>query len=129
MQIVLWKIVQQSELDLRVQEQRGVRDQQEEQDGVQGVQTEEMPSRGDVEERISLWEEIELVQDSLSAAGAAATAAASVGRRWTAHGEAAAEDAATASPDFRLGVAQSELPSAAAASAEDQGGVDAVGSR
>lgn len=69
--VFLWEDVQQPGVNLRVQEQREVRDHQEEPYFLQGLQTEEVLGGGNVQERLSLREEVQLVQDPLPAAGAA----------------------------------------------------------
>lgn len=53
--VFLWEDVQQPGVDLRVQEQREVRDHQEEPYFLQGLQTEEVPGGGNVQEWLSLW--------------------------------------------------------------------------
>jgi len=55
-----------------VQEQRRVRDQQEEQDVVQGVPAAQMSGGGHVQERVTVRPAIQLVQDPLPAPGTAA---------------------------------------------------------
>lgn len=69
--VFLWEDVQQPGLNLRVQEQREVRNHQEEPYFLQSLQTKEMPGGGNVQEWLSLWQKIQLVQDPLSSAGAA----------------------------------------------------------
>lgn len=59
-----------------MQKQQRVRHQQEEPNGMQSMPTQEVSDGWHVKERFSLRPPIELVQDSLSAAGAAATARA-----------------------------------------------------
>jgi len=49
-----------------------VHHQQEEPNRLQGVPSEEVPHGGHVEEWIPIWSSLQLVQDPLSAAGAAA---------------------------------------------------------
>ena len=69
--VVLRSNVQQLEQHLGVQEQRGVRDQQEEPDVVQSVPPEEVPDGGHVQERLALRTQEQLVQDTLPPPGAA----------------------------------------------------------
>ena len=57
-----------------MQEQRRVYHQQEEPDVLQGVSSEEVFDGGHVEEWIPVWSPLKLVQDTLPAAGTAATA-------------------------------------------------------
>lgn len=70
--VVLRANVQQPVLDIGVQEQRGVCDQQEEQNGLQSLQATEMSPRRHVEVWVSIRETIELVQDPLLTPRAAA---------------------------------------------------------
>ena len=65
MQELLWQDLQQPVGDPGVQEQLQVRRRQEEQDGLQGVQAEEVPHGWHVQVRIEVRKEVKLVQDPL----------------------------------------------------------------
>lgn len=69
--VVLRPHIQQHCRDRRLQTQRRLRDQQEESHRVQGLSAAQVPAGGHVQEWITLWPPFQLVQDTLSAAGAA----------------------------------------------------------
>ena len=81
LQELLWKDLQQPVGHPGVQEQLQVRRRQEEQDGLQGLQAEEVPHGRHVQVRLEVWQEVQLVQDPLPHAepgrGASARAASS----------------------------------------------------
>jgi len=68
--VILRAHLQQPVEHLGVQEQRPVRDQQKEPDVLQGMSTAQVSGGGDVKEWIALRPPLQLVQDSLPAAGA-----------------------------------------------------------
>ena len=65
LQELLWQDLQQPVGDPGVQEQLQVRRRQEEQDGLQGVQAEEVPHGWHVQVRLEVRKEVKLVQDPL----------------------------------------------------------------
>lgn len=76
--VILRTIVQQPQLYNRVQEQRRMRHQQEEPDGVQSVPAAQVPHGRHVQVRLSLRPPLQLVQDTLPAAGTAASGAVEI---------------------------------------------------
>ena len=65
MQELLWEDLQQPVRDPGVQEQLQVRRRQEEQDGLQGLQAEEVPHGWHVQIGLEVRQEVQLVQDPL----------------------------------------------------------------
>ena len=65
LQELLWEDLQQPVGDPGVQEQLQVRRRQEEQDGLQGLQAEEVPHGRHVQVRLQVRQEVQLVQDPL----------------------------------------------------------------
>ena len=93
--VVLRADVQQPGLHLGVQEPGHLRDQQEEPHVVQGVSAAQVPAGGHVQERLAVRPQVQLVQDPLPAAGAAAPAAAAPSAAAAAAAPAAAAAAGT----------------------------------
>ena len=65
MQELLWQELQQPDCDPGVSQQLPVHHRQEEQDGLQGVQAEEVPHGWHVQVRLEVRKEVKLVQDPL----------------------------------------------------------------
>lgn len=94
--VVLRKILQQHQLDQRLQEQQQMRHQQKEPNRVQSVPVEEVRDGRYVEERFQIRQTIELVQDPLSSARATTETDARKRRRAQRTGiDAAANDSAS----------------------------------